>query len=61
MLLTLEASLQTSVSLPCFLENLYYKDKSTMLDILESAEKKDSIQESLLERRIMARLLSEER
>lgn len=32
-----------------------------MLDILESAENKDSTQESLLERRIMARLLSEER
>lgn len=32
-----------------------------MLDILESAENKDSIQESLLELRIMARLLSEER
>lgn len=31
-----------------------------MLDILESAENKDSIQESLLELRIMARLRSEE-
>lgn len=31
-----------------------------MLDILESAEIKDSMQESFLEHRIMARLRSEE-
>lgn len=31
-----------------------------MLDILESGENKDSMQESLLENRIMARLCSEE-